>query len=388
VTSVLVVNAGSSSLKVRWWPHPHALTIERLGAQARVRSTFGGVRTVALHGHGPALDHALALLDELAPLDGVDAVGHRVVHGGERFTEPLLLDDDNLIALAELTPLAPLHNPANLAAVAAARARFPALPHVAVFDTAFHGTLPPHAYLYGLPMALYRDEGIRRYGFHGTSHDYVSQRAAELLERPREELRLVTLHLGNGASAAAVAYGRSVDTSMGLTPLEGLVMGTRSGSVDPGAILYLLRLGYDGERLDDLLQRRSGLLGLSGVSNDVRDIRAAADAGDGDARLALEVFAYAVRKTVGAYAAAMGGLDGVVFTGGIGENDAALRRNVLEGLGFLGIELDSASNERHRHRITHAGSPVAALVVPTDEESVIARAAQAFVVAPSHEEGL
>ena len=374
VPDVLVVNAGSSSLKLRLWPGDHAVTVERIGPEAVVRSCAGTERPQPLDDHGAALEVAIERLGAAAPLDRLAAVGHRVVHGGERFTEPVMLDDDALAVLRGLTPLAPLHNPANLAAIDAARRLLPGLAHAAVFDTAFHATLPDHAFLFGLPMKLYRAWGIRRYGFHGTSHDYVSGRAAALLGRPRAELRLVTLHLGNGASAAAVAYGSSVDTSMGLTPLDGLLMGTRSGSVDPGVLLYLLRSGHSVDELDTLLQRRSGLLGLSGVSNDMRDVRAAADGGNVDARLALEVFSYRVRKSIGAYAAAMGGLDAVVFTGGIGENDAAVRAECLEGLGFLGLDVDRERNAAHATVITAAESRTAALVVPTDEAQMIARA--------------
>lgn len=372
---VLVVNAGSSSLKVRLWPGDHDVEVERIGEQARLRSSFGEDETLRIVDHGTALEIALDRLAAVEPLDTLAAAGHRVVHGGEQFTAPTLLDDDVVIALGRLRPLAPLHIPANLGGIAAARRLLPRVPHIAVFDTAFHATLPPRAYLFAVPLDLYRDRGIRRYGFHGTSHDYVSGRAAELLGRPREELRLITLHLGNGASAAAVEYGASIDTSMGLTPLDGLVMGTRSGSVDPGLLLHLLRSGYTLDRLDELLHQRSGLLGLSGVSNDMRDVRAAAAAGNEDARRALEVFAYRVRTTIGAYSAAMGGVDAVVFTGGIGENDAAIRADCLLGLGFLGLEIDPRRNSAHGPFLTAANSGSAALVVPTDEAQMIARAA-------------
>ena len=301
-------------------------------------------------------------------------MGHRVVHGGMRFSKPVRIDEQVESIVEELAALAPLHNPANLEGIRAARALLPDVPQVAVFDTAFHAGMPARAFLFGLPAELYREQRIRRYGFHGTSHDYVTERAAELLGRPRQALKLVSLHLGNGASAAAVDGGRSIDTSMGFTPLDGLLMGTRSGAVDPGVLLHLLRGGMALDELDDLLNRRSGLLGLSGVSNDMRDVRAAADRGDADARAAVEVFSYRIAKTIGAYAAAMGGLDGIVFTGGIGENDARVRAESVASLGFLGVRLDPARNAAHGPRIGAEGAPVEVLVVPTDEERRIADA--------------
>ncbi len=291
-----------------------------------------------------------------------------------RFSRPVLIDAAVERIVGELSSLAPLHNPANLEGIRAARALLPDVPHVAVFDTAFHSGMPARAFLFGLPIGLYRERRIRRYGFHGTSHDFVTDHAAALLGRPREALKLVSLHLGNGASAAAVAGGRSIDTSMGFTPLDGLLMGTRSGTLDPGVLLHLLRGGMDLDDLDRLLNRESGLLGLSGVSNDMRDVRAAAEGGDPDARGALEVFAYRITKTVGAYAAAMGGLDAIVFTGGIGENDARMRQESMAGLGFLGVRLDEGRNAGHAERISADDASVAVLVVPTDEERMIARA--------------
>lgn len=363
--SVLVVNAGSSSLKVKAYPAGVRLHVERIGER-------GG------HTHETALEECLARLagegGDYAPA----VVGHRVVHGGTRYTAPTVVDDEVEAGIAALCDLAPLHNPANLAALRAARRLLPRATHVAVFDTAFHATLPRRAYLYGLPLA-YAERGLRRYGFHGTSHDYVTREAARLLGRRREELRIVSLHLGNGASGAAVDRGEVVDTSMGLTPLEGLLMGTRSGDVDPGLILHLLREGMSPSELDDLLNRRSGLAGMSGVGNDMRDVRAAAARGSDAAAAALEVYVYRVRKLVGAYAAAMGGLDAVVFTGGVGENDPATRAAALEGLGFLGIELDPAANAAGGPLASAPDSRVAVLVLETDEEVMIA--AQAVEVA-------
>jgi acetate kinase len=372
--SVLVVNAGSSSLKVKLFPAEHSVLVERIGGDTNIVSSLGPVRTGGLAHHDVALRRVLELLQDHVPSGGIGAVGHRVVHGGMRFSRPVIIDATVEHIIDELSTLAPLHNPANLEGIRAARALLPDVPQVAVFDTAFHAGMPPRAFLFGLPIDLYRSRRIRRYGFHGTSHDFVTERAAEILRRPRETLRLVSLHLGNGASAAAVAGGRSIDTSMGFTPLDGLLMGTRSGEIDPGVLLHLLRGGMDPEALDRLLNRESGLLGLSGVSNDMRDVRTAADGGDPDARAALEVFAYRITKTVGAYAAAMGGLDGIVFTGGIGEHDASIRQESMAGLEFLGVRIDARRNARHAERISAEGGTVAVLVVPTDEERMIARA--------------
>ncbi|MDZ7707340.1 MAG: acetate kinase [Trueperaceae bacterium] len=374
---VLVVNAGSSSLKLRALPDGPSLHVERIGDPGDATISVDGREAIrrpladAREAFEAAIEVAGAELDP----NGIGLVGHRVVHGGERHVEPLLLDDDALADLDRLSPLAPLHNPANLAGIRAARAVLPHALHVAVFDTAFHAALPRRAYLYGLPMALYRNDGIRRYGFHGTSHDVVSARLADRLGRPRDELRIVTLHLGNGASAAAVQNGRSVDTTMGFTPLEGLMMGTRSGDVDPGVLLHLLRSGTTVAELDDLLNRESGVLGLSGVSNDLRDVWSAADGGDEDAAAALEVYAYRIRKTIASMAAAMGGLDALVFTGGVGENDARVRADATRGLAFLGVTLDAEANARHGPRIGAEDAAVETWVIPTDEEARIAELA-------------
>ncbi|MEJ2665713.1 MAG: acetate kinase [Deinococcales bacterium] len=382
---VLVVNAGSSSLKVKLFPAGDAVLVERIGEASRFVTSFSAGSARAVRHHGEALRLVLEVLEDRLPEGGIAAVGHRVVHGGERYSRPVLIDDTVEAMIDELAELAPLHNPANLAGIRAARALLPGVPQVAVFDTAFHADMPRRAYLFGLPMAAFRERRIRRYGFHGTSHDYVSLCAAAELGRPRSALKLVSLHLGNGASAAAIAGGRSVDTSMGFTPLDGLLMGTRSGEVDPGVLIHLLRGGLDVEGLDGMLNRESGLLGLSGVSNDMRDVRRAADAGNEDARAALEVFAYRIAKTVGAYAAAMGGLDAIVFTGGIGENDARIREESLAGLGFLGVRLDPERNTRHATRIAAEGAVVEVLVIPTDEERMIATAtAEAAGVGQAH----
>ncbi len=309
-------------------------------------------------------------------------VGHRVVHGGDRFSGPTVVDDDVLAEIRDLIPLAPLHNPANIAGIEVARSRFPDTPQVAVFDTAFHASMPPRAWRYALPRALADRLQVRRYGFHGTSHAYVARQAAEHLGRPLAELDLVTLHLGNGASATAVAGGRSVDTSMGLTPLGGLVMGTRSGDLDPGIVAHLHREGgLDLDEIDSVLNKESGLKGLAG-SNDLREVHRRADAGDADAVEALEVFCYRIRCTVGAYAVALGRLDAVVFTAGIGENDADVRARVCGGLAVLGVRLDEARNaarSRDVWMISSDDSAVAVLVVPTDEELEIAEQSLAVV---------
>jgi len=366
---VLVVNAGSSSLKL-------SIVDPSTGARAAQRS----VERIPPGGHQAALQGALP---ELLQAGGVElaAVGHRVVHGGERFTAPVELDDAVVAAIEEVVPLAPLHVPANLAGVAAARAVLPDAPHVAVFDTAFHAPLPNRARRYAIPQELADKHGIRRYGFHGPSHQYVAERAAEYLGSPLEELRVITCHLGNGASATAVEYGRSVETSMGMTPLEGLVMGTRSGDVDAGALLHLAREeGLDLQALDHLLNKQSGLAGLSGIGNDMRDIEEAAAGGDERCRAAQHAFCHRLRKYIGAYAAVMGGVDVIVFTAGIGENSAMVRHRTAQRLEFLGARLDE---ERNRTAGVSRDAPVAEisapharcriLVVKTDEAHAIAR---------------
>jgi acetate kinase len=384
--SVLVHNFGSSSVKFALLDPvsgeravtglgerigtPHAVVHVRRGddPQLNITADDGSHRAVV------ASLLASLTADELASIAGV---GHRVVHGGEQFSASVLVDDKVLADLRGLVDLAPLHMPANIAGIEAARDSLPDLPQGAVFDTAFHATMPPHAYRYAVPTEWYAEHGARRYGFHGTSHRYVSARAAELLGRPLESLRMVTLHLGNGCSAAAVRDGVSVDTTMGLTPLEGLVMGTRSGDVDPGLLGYIGdRLGLGLGEVLDALNKRSGLLGLSGSSNDMRTLEQAAHGGDADAQLAMDVFAYRAAKAVGGLAVALGRLDAVVFTGGIGERGPETRRDILGHLEVLGLHVDDDANADHGRRtngrISREEAPVA-LVVPTDEELVIAR---------------
>ena len=391
---VLVINCGSSSVKADVLETDDGsrlavLRIERVGKPG-VFSRLDGNETQL----GDDLEHATVLASQLPRLieaaaggGPIGAVGHRVVHGGAQFQHPTPIDDPTFAQLQALVDLAPLHLPANLAGIAAARAALPDVPHVAVFDTAFHRTLPRRAKTYAIDTELAEKHGVRRFGFHGLSHAFVSRAAAEYLGEPVEALRIITLHLGNGASATAVEYGRSVETSMGLTPLEGLVMGTRSGDIDVGAVLHLMRAeGWDVDAADEFLNRQSGLAGLSGVGNDLRDIQARATEGDDRCGLTLSVFAHRVRKYIGAYAAVMGGVDAIVFTGGIGQNSAHMRHAIAQRLDFLGARLDEDANRDAQ--VDHA-TPVAEvsarharariLVVATDEEREIGTQTAAMV---------
>jgi acetate kinase len=386
--SVLVLNSGSSSVKfalVEPQSGKHLLTGigERLGspeALLRVRRLGGDAvdEWLAEGTHQAVVARVLAHVGA-AERDGLHLLGagHRVVHGGERFAASVLVDDEVISAVRSVSHLAPLHNPANLAGIESVTAVLPDLPQVAVFDTAFHQTMPPHAFRYAVPEEWYTQHAVRRYGFHGTSHRFVSERATVLLGRPVTDLRLVTAHLGNGCSATAVRDGVSVDTTMGLTPLDGLVMGTRSGEVDPGVIAYIAgRTGMDLDEITRALNTESGLLGLSGVSNDMRTVAAAAAGGNEHARLALDVFVHRLSKAIAGLVVGLERLDALVFTGGIGENSAVVRSMVLARLGFLGLAEDVQANARHGQdtegRISVSGS-VVALVVPTDEELLIAR---------------
>ena len=394
---VLVINAGSSSLKYQLVDATSGETsasglVERIG-ESRPRATHSGTdgtheRDVSCASHRDAFDILITAFREHGPdLGSIDlsAVGHRVVHGGERFSEPALISAEVLQAVEDLIPLAPLHNPANLEGIRVAREQFPDTPQVAVFDTAFHQSLPPHAYTYAVPRAWREEHGVRRYGFHGTSHAFVSRRAAELVGLPVDTANVIVLHLGNGASAAAVAGGRCIDTSMGLTPLEGLVMGTRPGDLDPSLPAHLHRsAGISVEDYDRALNTDSGLVGLTG-SNDFREVSNRAGAGDHDAALAVEIVAYRIRKYIGAYAAALGRVDAIAFTAGIGERSALLRHTATRGLELFGIQLDAAANvaaTSGEHRISTAASRVAVLVIPTNEELEIARQAAALVGRP------
>jgi acetate kinase len=392
---MLVINCGSSSLKYSFFDtidearHARGL-VERIGidgTRLAHRGPKGEVKQdLPKGGFADAFKAMAAALTtkETGVIGGageVSVVAHRVVHGGEKFTEGTLITDEVLAQIEALNPLAPLHNPVNVAGICEMRRLFPAVPHIAIFDTAFHHTLPAHAYLYGLPYELYEKKAVRRYGFHGTSHQYVSLRAAQFLKRRPNELRLVSCHLGNGSSLCAVDHGRSVDTTMGFTPTEGLLMGTRSGDLDPGVVTYLEREeGMTGAEIDALLNKKSGLLGLSGISSDMREIIKASDAGHPRALLALKTYCYRVRKYLGAYVASMGGLDTVIFTGGIGQGSAEVRALALQGLDCMGFRLDDERNVNARGfdevcRISTDDSRVTVLVVPTDEERMMAREA-------------
>lgn len=392
---VLVINCGSSSLKYSFYDtadesrHAHG-QVERVGiAGTRLahRGPKGEVkRELPQGGFAEAFKAVTAELTakETGVISGageVSVVAHRVVHGGEKFTEATLITDEVLAQIEALSPLAPLHNPVNVAGIREMRRLFPAVPHVAVFDTAFHHTLPAYAYLYGLPYELYEKHRVRRYGFHGTSHHYVSLKAAQALGRRPNELRLVSCHLGNGSSLCAVDHGRSVDTSMGFTPAEGLIMGTRCGDVDAGVLAFLERTeGMSATKSEEMLNKKSGLLGLSGVSSDMREVLKAADEGQPRSLVALKAFCYRVRKYIGEYVAALGGLDAVCFTGGIGQGSAEVRALALQGLECMGVTLDPQRNRDARGfdevcRISADGSKVAVLVIPADEERMMAREA-------------
>jgi acetate kinase len=357
---VLVLNAGSSSLKFELFDiSPESERVLKKGAIERVAALPDAIRTM------------FSQLCDVA----VDAVGHRVVHGGDRFDKSVIIDAEVEKAIEELAVLAPLHNPQNLEAYRAAREHLPRATHVAVFDTAFHSTLPPHAYVYGLPYEYLTEKKIRRYGFHGISHRYISWRYAQLQGKTRADYRMITCHLGNGCSVCAIDRGKSIDTSMGFTPLEGLIMGTRSGDVDAGAILYLIEQEcVSAPSLLRTLNGGSGLKGLSGISNDMRDLLNAADDGNDRAQLAVDAFCYRVRKYIGAYLAAMNGADVLIFSGGIGENAPAIRAQICAGLDGLGFGIDRVANEGQSHEARQIGfSPVQVWVVPTDEELLIAR---------------
>jgi acetate kinase len=386
---ILVINCGSSSIKAAIIDHNSGdrlagVHVERIG-EAEPRWTFLADEAAS---PCPGASHEEALAAALPELLGrlpkdceIHGVGHRVVHGGDRFIEPTRIDDHVATAIAELSELAPLHNPANHAGIVAARKVLPDLLHVAVFDTAFHATLPRRAYTYALPEALCEKHKIRRYGFHGTSHAYVAHRAAEFLETDIAQLRLITCHLGNGSSVCGIEYGRSVETSMGMTPLEGLVMGTRCGDLDAGAVIHLLRAGeMSVDEIDNLLNRQSGLRGISGHSNDMRDIEQRAAEGDDRCRLAISVFAHRLRKYIGGYAAMMGGVDAIVFTAGIGENSPLVRHRVAQRLEFLGARLDEERNREAKVsrdtpvvEVSTAHSRTRLLAVATDEQHAIAQ---------------
>ena len=388
--NILVINAGSSSLKYQLL-NPETQQVlakglcERIGIDGKFTYKPEGKEAVkeadvAMPTHNEAIKAVLdALVDPgngvIGSMKEIDAVGHRVVHGGEKFAKSVLITDEVMAAIEECNPLAPLHNPANIIGIKACQALMPGTPMVAVFDTAFHQTMPPAAYMYALPYEYYEKDKVRRYGFHGTSHKYVTQRAAAMLGKPLEEVKLISCHLGNGSSIAAVDGGKSVDTSMGFTPLAGLPMGTRCGDIDAGILQYLMnKYGMDIDKMLNVLNKKSGVEGLSCVSSDFRDLENAAGEGNQRAALAQEKFAYEVRKYVGAYAAAMGGADAVIFTAGVGENDKAIRSMVCKGLDFMGLKLDEAANDVRGQEtvISAADSKVKVLLIPTNEELMIA----------------
>ncbi|MDI9470869.1 MAG: acetate kinase [Bacillota bacterium] len=391
---ILVVNAGSSSLKYQLMNSEDGQVLakglaERIGIDgSQIKYSRPDaeqlVEVIDLPNHSVAMQRVLELLTSeeygvVETMDAIDAVGHRVVHGGESFAGSCLIDDEVLDAIRAMIPLSPLHNPPNLAGIKACREAMPGKPQVAVFDTAFHQTMPAEAYMYALPYSFYADHGVRRYGFHGTSHQYVAERAIALMGLPVEETKIVTCHLGNGSSIAAVRAGKSIDTTMGMTPLAGVPMGTRCGDIDPAIIRFMMNAkaddGLDIDRMDRIMNHESGVLGISGVSSDFRDLYAAADEGNKRARLALDMFIYQVTKAVGAYTAAMNGLNGLVFTAGIGENTPAIRAAVCERLGFLGIKINAEANETRGKEIliSTADSPVRVYCIPTNEELMIAK---------------
>lgn len=390
---VLVINSGSSSIKFRLYDMEQEILlvsgkVERIGEPDSIclYRRYQASDDVAEHReNSPVADHAIGLkkiiafLDNSGPLDSMKslyAIGHRVVHGGETFQAPTQIDEDVIHAIREMIPLSPLHNPANLTGIEVTRQLCPQVPQVAVFDTAFFRTLPPHAFRYALPNDLYRQHHVRRYGFHGTSHQYVARQAAEYLQQPLEKLRLISLHLGNGASVAAIRGGKCIDTSMGMTPLEGLIMGTRCGDLDPSVHFYLTReLGMDISQIETLLNHGSGMKGLCGAS-DMREVHRLANKGDEHANLALDMYCYRISKYIGAYYVSLGGLDALIFTAGIGENDPYIRQSICNSLSMLGITPDQKQNQAGSggiFKISSSKSKVKVLVIPTNEELEIAR---------------
>lgn len=387
---ILVFNCGSSSIKFKLFQMPAEDVlaegmIQRVGSDSASASLKTPHFETEVQEAIPDYPTGFSIIKEmlldpkegaLSSLSEVNACGHRVVHGGEDFGGSMPIDDDLEAGIEAVFELAPLHNPPNLTGIQQARIIFGSVPQVACFDTAFHQTIPETAFRYALPEDLYTELKIRRYGFHGMSHQFVARKAAELLGRHKYDVNLITCHLGNGSSVAAIRQGHSVDTSMGLTPLEGLVMGTRSGDLDPGILFYLQRKGYDVEQLDQMLNKKSGLLGLSGSSNDVRDLELKADGGDAKATLALDVFAYRIKKYIGAYMAVLNRVDAIVFTGGIGENGVAMRARILEDMDQLGVSIDEKRNMIHSGILGDFQAPsskVKLFVIPTNEELAIAR---------------
>ncbi len=388
---VFVINCGSSSLKYQLINMNNEVVmakglVERIGMDGSVlKHTPANDNTIDISAeisdHKVAIQLVIQALTDanhgvISKMSEINAVGHRVVHGGERFTDSVLISSEVIKGIEACCEIAPLHNPPNLHGILACMELMPEVPQVAVFDTAFHQTMPKTAFLYGLPYEMYVKYGLRRYGFHGTSHRYVAQKAAEMMGEHMSDLRIITCHLGNGASLTAIKYGKSIDTSMGYTPLEGLIMGTRSGEIDPAIIPFLMeKENMDAHQIDDYLNRRSGILGISGLSSDFRDLEAAANRGDERSQLAIDVFAYKVRKYIGGYVAAMGGVDAIVFTAGLGENSPFMREKICNGLEYLGTRIDPELNKiRGKAReISIKRAKTKIFVVPTNEELVIAR---------------
>ena len=394
--NILVINAGSSSLKYQLFDMTTQEVrakglCERIGIDGKFKHEANGKKVTGdtpMATHADAIRHLTKmLLDEeygvIKSMSEIDAVGHRVLHGGQKFSESVLVDEKVIAAIEECIPLGPLHNPANLMGIHACEEVMPGVPQVAVFDTAFHQSMPKSSYVYAIRYEYYEKYGVRRYGFHGTSHRYVSAKAIELLGGKAEGTKIITCHLGNGSSLAAVKDGKCFDTSMGLTPLEGVPMGTRSGSMDPAIVEFIAN--HDNLTPSEtltMLNKKSGVLGISGVSSDFRDLDEAAAAGNDRAQLALDIFAYNVKKYIGSYVAALGGADAIVFTAGVGENSAEMRAKITEGLEYLGIEIDQEKNAvRGTVDITGAGSKVKVFVIPTNEELVIASDTEEIVSA-------
>ena len=395
--NILVINCGSSSLKYQLIDSSKEEVLakglcERIGIDGSciTHQPAGGekVKTeIDMPDHTVAVKIVIEKLTDasvgvIKSLDEIDAVGHRIVHGGEKFASSVVLNDEVIAAIEECNDLAPLHNPANLIGINSCKEIMPNVPMVGVFDTAFHQTMPAKAYMYGLPYEYYEKYKVRRYGFHGTSHDFVSKRAAEILGKDRKDLKIIVCHLGNGASISAVKYGESVDTSMGLTPLEGLIMGTRSGDIDPAIVTFLAEKEHiSAEDVINICNKKSGVFGLSGVSSDFRDLGEAADAGNEKAKMTLDAYAYRVAKYIGAYAAAMNGVDIIAFTAGVGENNAQVRGLLDEYLGYLGTNIDPERNKIRGEEVilSDEGSKVVTMIVPTDEELAIARQTEALV---------
>ncbi|SDM89896.1 acetate kinase [Fictibacillus solisalsi] len=388
MAKIIAINAGSSSLKFQLleMPEEQVLTkgvVERIGLNDSIFTIEVNGEKIKevtdISDHGAAVKMLLNKLTDhniISSYDEIEGIGHRVVHGGEQFHDSAVITDQVLEEIEELSFLAPLHNPANVVGIRAFKEILPDVPAVAVFDTAFHQSMPEQSFLYSLPYEYYEKYGIRKYGFHGTSHKYVSERAAELLGRPIEQLRLLSCHLGNGASIAAIEGGKSIDTSMGFTPLAGVTMGTRSGNIDPALIPYIMqKTGQTAEEVLNVLNNKSGMLGVSGFSSDLRDIEKKANEGNERAELALEVFASRIHKYIGSYAARMAGIDAIIFTAGIGENSDTVRARVLRGLEFMGVYWDPALNKIRGKEafISYPHSPVKVIVIPTNEEVMIAR---------------